>query len=99
HDQPQGPQPDAGIERGDLPVLRVLPQEVSFAPSAAGSYGRGLWMISIRLPSGSRTKNRSAPGMSVVSLISTPCWRKCSRAAGASSTPSGKGRARVVVGF
>jgi len=59
-------------------------------PSAAGSYAFSHWMISMRLPSGSRMKKRSQCGMSVVSAMAMPRSRKYSRAALASSTCSAK---------
>ena len=45
-------------------------------PSVSGRYGRNHCMISIRLPSGSCTKNRSHPGIGVVSRVGTSNFRK-----------------------
>jgi hypothetical protein len=42
------------------------------APLVSGSYGSSHWMTSIRFPSGSATKKRSAPGIGVVSWKATP---------------------------
>jgi predicted Zn finger-like uncharacterized protein len=47
--------------------VQVLQRSSSAAPLTAGSYGFSHWMISMRLPSGSKMKKRSAPGMAVVS--------------------------------
>src|SRR5262249_14492890 len=55
-------------------------------------YGRYHWMISIRLPSGSVTKKRSAPGMGVVSSVGTPRSCRYDRAAAASRTRRAKCR-------
>ena len=57
---------------------------------AAGPYGSNHWMISMRLPSGSWMKKRSAPGIGVVSCVSTPRSANQVRAAATSGVPQGE---------